>query len=503
MVKKETKYIIRRVIVGVLIALILSFIRGCEVYAENCVNTNSWIGYYDSSNNYVSAQNTTTRTYNGFGKGVSFGNLNNNLKNNSFIYSAKFSVTYNEYVIMDSVPSLTITIKDSSYNSQDITSDCYISSKKICESYADGFCFHPNAFEYSIICSTKSNNANAREINVYSRFTDIEARNVNYTTTFERLLDCLVISPSDKEEIISNDDANTQEILDQNYTYYNSLLEYMNGFENRQSDFISEWGEILENSMTRNKNQIIANQNSNNQELIDSQKVCTHISKANIIEDNKYFNSQGNIADSEYIGITDYYKITGSTIKVVQTSTTGWTYLVFYDVNKNKISWISNSTLTLNQYITIPNNAVYVRFSIIKSQDVPQFDICTNGNQAISDTLTDSNIGNTGTSFFNNFNTGNWHGLQAIISLPLNYIQSLNNTCQPITLPTLRMFSFTFDLTIPCMSTYIYSSFPSDVINILRLLINGFLIYRLLRWAFEFIKELRDPDYDELEVMDL
>ena len=46
-----------------------------------------------------------------------------------------------------------------------------------------------------------------------------------------------------------------------------------------------------------------------------------------------------------------------------------------------------NNTLTINQEITIPTNANYIRFSIYKIDDIPVINYCTNGNQALQDTL--------------------------------------------------------------------------------------------------------------------
>ena len=43
--------------------------------------------------------------------------------------------------------------------------------------------------------------------------------------------------------------------------------------------------------------------------------------------------------------------------------------------------------MTQNQLIDIPSNANYVRFSIYKRDDIPRINYCTNGNQALQDTL--------------------------------------------------------------------------------------------------------------------
>lgn len=120
----------------------------------------------------------------------------------------------------------------------------------------------------------------------------------------------------------------------------------------------------------------------------------------------------------------------------------------------------------------------------------------------INNNITNDNVDDQG-DFFTNFDSGDEGSLTDLIALPLDFISSLNNACTPISFPTINFHNFTFTLTIPCMSTLVYSHFNSNLINLLRLLINGIILYRMLVWFIDFIRGLKDPQNDDLEVMEL
>ena len=119
-------------------------------------------------------------------------------------------------------------------------------------------------------------------------------------------------------------------------------------------------------------------------------------------------------------------------------------------------------------------------------------------NNTIKDDNVDSST-NQGSSFFNDFNSGDEGNLSDIVSLPLEYVQHLNDTCKPFTITAGNLGN----ITIPCLSS-IWSSTPfAGVINTASIIINGIICYKLLTSLFLFFKELKDPDDDKVEVMDL
>lgn len=121
-----------------------------------------------------------------------------------------------------------------------------------------------------------------------------------------------------------------------------------------------------------------------------------------------------------------------------------------------------------------------------------------NTNDLIENTDT-TGANSSGNDFFDNFNSGSNGDLTSLVSLPLNYINHLNDKCEPFTLP-LGKFG---NVSIPCLSSIWSSSGFSNIISIISAIINGLICYKVgLNLLFLF-NNLRDPDNDKLEVMDL
>lgn len=120
-----------------------------------------------------------------------------------------------------------------------------------------------------------------------------------------------------------------------------------------------------------------------------------------------------------------------------------------------------------------------------------------------NDTIKDDNVDSSteqGSSFFDDFDSGDEGSLTDIISLPLQYVQSLNDTCKSFTIP----LGFINDnITIPCLSSIWSNTSFANVINTASVVLNGFICYKVLISLFYFFKDLKDPDSDKVEVMDL
>ena len=120
----------------------------------------------------------------------------------------------------------------------------------------------------------------------------------------------------------------------------------------------------------------------------------------------------------------------------------------------------------------------------------------------INDTINDDDVtGATSqaSNFFNNFTTNN-HGLTGIITAPLNAIQSLtNSTCSPLVLPLPYVNQ---NLTLPCMRDIYVSNFGSFM-NIYDIITLGIVSYWIMVRLFSFVKDFKNPDHDEIEVVDL
>lgn len=113
---------------------------------------------------------------------------------------------------------------------------------------------------------------------------------------------------------------------------------------------------------------------------------------------------------------------------------------------------------------------------------------------------TDTTVANSsGNDFFNNFDSGSNGDLTSLVSLPLNYINHLNDKCEPFTLP-LGKFG---NISIPCLSSVWSTTGFSNIINIISAIINGLICYRVALNLLTLFNNLRDPESDKLEVMDL
>lgn len=102
-------------------------------------------------------------------------------------------------------------------------------------------------------------------------------------------------------------------------------------------------------------------------------------------------------------------------------------------------------------------------------------------------------------SFFNNFVDIDHGGISAIVTSPVRLISSLNNTCTPVSFNI-----FNKGIELPCGTDIFWNR--SDVTSFRKLwniLFGGAIVYALLRKMFIVIQNLKDPDNDKVEVMEL
>lgn len=120
----------------------------------------------------------------------------------------------------------------------------------------------------------------------------------------------------------------------------------------------------------------------------------------------------------------------------------------------------------------------------------------------LNDNLTDSDTTgatDSASDFFSGF-TSNTFGLTSIITSPLNLIKSLTSkSCTPLnlTIPFVNK-----SLQLPCMSS-IYSEHFSSFLTIYQTITFGITSYWICIRIFALVKDFKNPDRDEIEVMDL
>lgn len=101
--------------------------------------------------------------------------------------------------------------------------------------------------------------------------------------------------------------------------------------------------------------------------------------------------------------------------------------------------------------------------------------------------------------FFNDFTTDT-HGLTGIITAPLSLISSITSkSCSSLVLPLPYVDK---DLTLPCMSS-IYSNYFGSFLSVYQMITFGFVAYWVCVRIFNLVKDFKNPDHDEIEVLDL
>lgn len=105
----------------------------------------------------------------------------------------------------------------------------------------------------------------------------------------------------------------------------------------------------------------------------------------------------------------------------------------------------------------------------------------------------------TAGGFFNDFTTDT-HGLTAIITAPLSLISKITSaSCSPLVIPLPYVDK---DLTLPCMGT-IYSNYFGSFLSIYQVITFGIVAYWVCVRIFNLVKDFKNPDHDEIEVLDL
>lgn len=106
---------------------------------------------------------------------------------------------------------------------------------------------------------------------------------------------------------------------------------------------------------------------------------------------------------------------------------------------------------------------------------------------------------NTSIEFFSNFNDNDNNGISSIVSAPLVAIRSmLSNQCTPVSISV-----YNKQIQLPCGSTFWGRQDVATFKVTYNTIIGGFLCYCILRNLFILIHNMKDPDNDKVEVMDL
>lgn len=119
-------------------------------------------------------------------------------------------------------------------------------------------------------------------------------------------------------------------------------------------------------------------------------------------------------------------------------------------------------------------------------------------NDTLKDDKTDEAKDKAG-GFFNDFESDDF-GLSDIITMPLTFIEGLSNgTCNSLNLPVPFVNQ---TIVLPCM-TEIYEEYFGSFLTIYQLITTGFISYWVCVNIFRMVQNFKNPEKDEIEVMEL
>lgn len=255
------------------------------------------------------------------------------------------------------------------------------------------------------------------------------------------------------------------------------------------------------NSQIDNTQTIINNQNTNTQQQIDSQKVCKQIDKNNIVV-NGALSSDAVINANDTRGVTGYLNIQKATIKLLTRTQTFLGYYCFYNTNKELIECRASASTTIGEIIP-PSNAIYMRATILKSENKPTYEICQDGNQSLSNSVSDLNnsINNDDVDNPNDFIDDMQDMLPTngtitqLIALPITLYQkiltNLNGTCTAMNLGNL----YGTNLIMPCIEVSNYLG--NTLWNTIDIIISGVFVLTIARKmikAFNNFTSMKEGD---------
>lgn len=120
----------------------------------------------------------------------------------------------------------------------------------------------------------------------------------------------------------------------------------------------------------------------------------------------------------------------------------------------------------------------------------------------LNESITDSDISGASDSaggFFTDFENDDY-GLSDIVTLPLTFIQGLANaSCSELSLPLPFVDE---DVELPCMSA-IYENYFGPFLTIYQIITFGIVGYWVCVNTLRLVNNFKNPDNDEVEVMDL
>lgn len=293
------------------------------------------------------------------------------------------------------------------------------------------------------------------------------------------------------------------------------------GVNSIQYEYYNANQDIIDNQ-TQNTNDIINNNNNNTQAIIDANKQnfesCSDKFNATIEQGSLLgVNGEPNLSDSR-TRTANYINVEKNTTYTLSMASNLQSFVFYYDNSNNFIERVP-ANWTNNYVFTTTDNVAKIKIIFSKVNGgtitpsettdihlyacINRLDEQTNSINDMNDTIKDDDIGDStqdAADFITDFDT-NTFGLTSIVTAPLNLIQSLtSSTCNDLELPLPYLDNK--KLTLPCMST-IYSQHFGAFFTIYQTITYGIIAYWVIVRIFNQVKDFKNPEHDEIEVVDL
>lgn len=291
----------------------------------------------------------------------------------------------------------------------------------------------------------------------------------------------------DDTGIISNANQNTTEII-------NNQNENTQQVTSKITDLMNAQNLIAADDLQQQRTQL---------ESMCKNSYSVSLTKGGVISGTSVVaNSQGFYSDYINVGLRGQ-TITRICVANTYQGNTPNQYLIFYDSNKNVLQTNYSNVACRN----LPSGTQYFRVgTYYPGIVITARDYCITADDQVYNAMTDDSIENgTGNDFFNNFSTTDNGGISTIVTKPLVLINSLlsnNSSCNDLTFSVAFPNITSRNVTFPS-GCILWNNVPSATITIYQTIVCGFASYLILKKLFKDIENLKSPDDDRVDVVDL
>lgn len=235
------------------------------------------------------------------------------------------------------------------------------------------------------------------------------------------------------------------------------------------------------------------------EKLVKSQEVCNTLEINNSFITTEHCNLSSvngqpscttNSSNWNYsYGVTDFIPVSSITILRSNYNRP----LCFYDSNKSFIS-CSN----VSSYSSLPEGTVYFRTDMQLTYSIAFIEVnsCINGNQALYDSLNEPFDTGIGATLFDGIDWYENSHFSSIITAPISFLNSLNDSCRSITLTYRGQ-----NIVLPCGTTVFWERdlpYIATFRTFWNILLGGLIIYRLALALIMTVNDCLDPTKDKV-----